>query len=144
MKIKSLILIAFVALLAACGDNDSAEKPQPKDNNNNNGGDTTIVDLGNTISRSWKVVNATHNGGYDGSSVGLKLNIRKDGSYTLLSTGYVGTWEFIEEKTKVLLDKDVSQYKTTWTLDSLSEQFMKVNFKSPFTGGNSVWEMESY
>lgn len=143
MKIKSLILIAFVALLAACGDNDSAEKPQPKDNNNN-GGDTTIVDLGNTISRSWEVVNATHNGGYDGSSTGLKLNIRKDGSYTLLSTGYVGTWEFIEEKTKVLLDKDVSQYKTTWTLDSLSEKYMKVNFKSPFTGGNSVWEMESY
>lgn len=135
MKKNILFLLLFSLLIFACS---KEEEPQ-KSNNNGNG--TPAVSLEDTLSRAWTVTNALHNGSADNSSKGLKLDIRKDGSYTLTSTGFIGTWEFQNDKKEVLLDKDNAQFKTTWTIQEMSSTFLKVSFKSPFTGGSAVWEM---
>lgn len=140
---KKIIGIAFVVMLVFACSKES--DPVVNTNNNQNGGNTNpVVSLEDTISRKWKVVTATHNGSTDNSSTGLQLEIRKDGSYTLISTGYVGTWEFQNDKKEVLLDKDNASFKTTWEISTITSQNLDVKFKSPFTGGNAVWYMEPF
>jgi len=102
------------------------------------------VVLEDTLKGNWIVNVATHNGSPDNSSKGLKLEFKTNGKYTLISTGYLGTWEFIENRTKVLIDKDMPEYKTSWTIVRLTAKNMDVTFKSPFTGGNSEWHMVRY
>ncbi len=136
---KLLGITLLLVVFAACSkDSDPAANPNP---NPNGGGNTTPVSLEDTISRRWEVVSATHNGSEDNSSKGLKLEIRKDGSYTLITTGFVGTWEFQNNKKEVLLDKDDPSIKTVWTIESINSTALNVKFKSPFTGGNATWDM---
>lgn len=134
------IACLFIALASACSKNDDSGTPT---GSNNGGNNTPTPDWTDSISRDWKVTAATHKGSPDNSSKGLELNIRSDGSYTLVSTGFVGTWEFMDNYTKVLLDKNNSQFKTTWTINKLSSQRLEVDFKSPFTGGSSHWDMDA-
>lgn len=137
---KKLIGIALIAIafMACSKESDPVVNANP---NQNGGGNNTVVSLEDTISRKWKVANATHNGSADNSSKGLELDIRKDGSYTLITTGFIGTWEFQNNKTEVLLDKDNASFKTVWTIESMSSTALNVKFKSPFTGGNAAWNM---
>jgi len=138
--IKQLSIITIFILLAAACSKEEESNPTPTPGGGNN---TPTPDYVDSIARSWKVTAATHRGSADNSSKGLELDIRKDGSYTLKSTGYIGTWEFIDNDTKVLLDKDNSQFKTTWTINKLTSTRMEVDFKSPFTGGASHWDMDA-
>lgn len=138
--IKQLSIIAIFMLLAtACSKEDSTPTPSTPNGGNN----TPTPDYVDSIARDWKVTAATHRGSPDNSSKGLELNIRKDGSYTLKSTGFIGTWEFTDNDTKVVLDKDNTQFKTTWTINKLTSTRMEVDFKSPFTGGSSHWDMDA-
>ena len=133
------IIALFILLAVACSkDDDTTSTP-----NTGGGNNTPTPDYVDSIARKWKVTTATHKGNPDNSSRGLELDIRKDGSYTLISTGFVGTWEFTDNDTKVLLDKDNSQFKTTWTVNKLTSTRMEVDFKSPFTGGDSHWDMDA-
>lgn len=134
------MFIAVISLLVAC----SKEEKAATGNGQNNTVNPPVVSLEDTICRNWEVKNATHNGTNDPSSLGLRLTIKKDGSYILHTTSYTGTWEFIENKQKVLLDKGTSSYKTTWTIKELSAKKMRVTFTSPFTGGAAEWEMKPY
>lgn len=137
MKKLTFISVLFLALLSCSKD----DQPVPPNNNGGNPNPNPVVSLEDTLSRRWYVDEATHNGSPDNSSKGLILNIKKDGTYILESTGYQGTWEFIENKTKVLLDKNNSSFKTTWTIQLLTSKNLNVTFKSPFTGGNAVWKL---
>jgi len=141
-KTAELTLIFFIILssISSC----KKEDPSTNTNTNNTKPNITIVSLEDTLSRNWEVIAATHNGANDPSSVGLKLNISNDGSYLLVTTGYKGTWEFIDQKTKVLLDKNTPSYKTTWTIVNMTSKTMNVTFKSPFTGGNATWALKAY
>ncbi|MEZ4805715.1 MAG: hypothetical protein R2852_09595 [Bacteroidia bacterium] len=132
---KISFLCVFIFFLASCSKDNSSTDPAP------NKDPDVVVSLEDTITRKWIVEDATHNGTADGSSTGLILDIRNDGSYTLVSTNYIGTWEFMDNKTKVLLDKDGSNIKTTWTIVEINSNSLIVDFKSPFTGGNAHWEM---
>ncbi len=135
------IVTLFMLLAVACSKNDDAgSTPTPTPNG---GGNSPTPDYVDSIARKWKVTAATHKGNPDGSSKGLELEIRKDGSYTLTSTGFIGTWTFLDNDTKVLLDKGNSQIETTWTVKKLTSTRLEVDFKSPFTGGASSWEMEA-
>jgi len=87
------------------------------------------------------VKTALYDGGIDKSSQGLRLNIKKDGSYILENTLYNGTWEFTDNKTKVNIDKGNTSYETVWTIKSISSKELKIEFKSPFAGGTSTWNM---
>jgi hypothetical protein len=139
LNFKGLCLSGILVLsLYACSKDDS--NPETK----NDPDPVVIVSLEDTISRKWMVDVATHNGTSDGSSKGLIVDMRKDGSYTLVSTNYIGTWEFLDNKTKVLLDKGVSNLETTWTIGKITSKSLIVDFKSPFTGGNAHWEMISF
>lgn len=139
-NLKQVTIVAFfVVLAAAC----SKSEDTPPANNNTGGGNNPTPNYVDSIARKWKVADATHNGSPDNSSKGLELDIRADGSYTLISTGFVGKWEFTDNDTKVLLDKDNSQIKTTWTVKKLTSKRMEVDFKSPFTGGNAHWDMDA-
>jgi hypothetical protein len=135
------VICLFIILAAACSKSD--DNPSPS--GNNNGGNTPTPSWADTISRKWKVVAATHKGSPDNSSKGLELDIRKNGSYTLISTGYVGTWKFTDNTYKaILLDENEAQFKTTWTVVKLTAKRLEVDFKSPFTGGASHWDMEPF
>ena len=142
-KLKTAgIVCLFVILAAACSKND--DNPSPS-TGNNTGGNTTKPSWTDTLVRKWRVVAATHKGSPDNSSTGLELNIRKDGSYTLISTGFIGTWKFTDSTYKpILLDDKDAQFKTTWTVNKLTAKRLEVDFKSPFTGGASHWDMEPF
>jgi hypothetical protein len=142
-KIPKIILVSailFSFFLISC----KSDEPAPDNNTNQPGNKDTVVKLEDTLCRNWEVKTATHNGSADPSSVGLKLTMNRNGTYLLHTTGYAGTWEFTENKTKVLLDKAVSQYKTTWTIVKLTSKNLNVKFKSPFTGGAAEWNMTPY
>ncbi len=130
----------MTVFLAAC----NKEEPAPAGNSNTGTPSNPVVALEDTLCRNWEVKTATHNGSSDPSSVGLKMTINKNGTYLLHNTSYQGTWEFVENKTKVLLDKASSQYKTTWTIVSMTGKKLNVKFKSPFTGGSVEWWMVAY
>jgi len=136
-------LLMICALAASCSKD--SDNPTTGGNSGGNGGgfNPPVVSLEDTISRKWEVKSATHKGSPDNSSAGLQLDIRKDGTYTLISTGFEGTWEFQNDKAQVLLDED-TQYETLWTIDKISSTHLDVSFKSPFTGGASTWEMEPF
>lgn len=142
-KIKTTgIICLFMLLAAACSKSD--DNPAPS-GNNNGGNNTPTPSWTDTITRKWRVVAATHKGSPDNSSKGLELNIRKDGSYTLISTGFVGTWKFTDNTYKtILLDETNAQFKTTWTVVKMTAKRLEVDFKSPFTGGASHWDMEPF
>lgn len=142
-KIKTTgIICLFMLLAAACSKSD--DNPAPS-GNNNGGNNTPTPSWTDTITRKWRVVAATHKGSPDNSSKGLELNIRKDGSYTLISTGLVGTWKFTDNTYKtILLDETNAQFKTTWTVVKMTAKRLEVDFKSPFTGGASHWDMEPF
>lgn len=133
--------VLILSFAVSCKKNDGPKNNNPQD---------TIkpppkpVVLEDTISRVWIVQDATHNGTTDGGSIGLQLEIMKNGSYVLYQTSYQGTWEFIENKTKVLIDKNEPSYKTTWTIQKLTAKHLDVSFKSPFTGGSVEWKMIPY
>lgn len=135
------IIALFMLVLVACSKEDETT-PTPT-GNNGGGGTPATPSWVDSIARKWKVTAATHRGNPDNSSKDLELDIRKDGSYTLISTGYVGTWEFMDNDTKVLLDKNNSQFKTTWTVVKLTSARLEIDFKSPFTGGASHWDMDA-
>jgi len=136
------IAILFISLwgVSSCKKNDPPVAPittvPPKD---------TIkpkpVVLEDTLKGNWVVMEAKHNGSPDFSSKGLKLNFKTNGTYTLVGNGYAGTWEFLENKTKVLIDKSTPEFKTTWTLVKITNKNLEITFKSPFTGGNAEWKM---
>lgn len=128
-------------MLTGCNKDSTSRSPT----NNTTHRDTPKISLEDTFCRNWLVRKATHNGDADGSSVGLKVTFYKNGTYMLNSgTSYQGTWEFLENKTRVLLDKNNPSYKTTWTIVNMSSKKLDVTFKSPFTGGNAEWFMDSY
>lgn len=118
----------------------SKEEDATSNNGTNNGGNTTpSASWTDTLSKRWKVSEAYHNGSQDASSKDLLLEFRKDGSYTLLSTGFVGTWAFQKDATEILLDKGNTSFETLWTIQSISSQKLDVKFVSPFTGGQAQW-----
>lgn len=144
MNQKKLYLLlsvsVFILSWMACSEKDET----PPANNTGNNQNPPVVSLEDTICRNWEVKSATHNGSNDPSSMGLKLTLNKNGTYLLHSTSYQGTWEFTDQKTKVLLDKNTPNYKTTWTIVKLSSKKLEVTFKSPFTGGSAAWSMSPY
>jgi hypothetical protein len=102
----------------------------------------TRVVLEDTLARLWVVTKSTHNGDPDPGTVGMKLDFFKGGTYKLINTGYDGTWEFLENNTKILIDKNDPSWKTTWTIQKLTAKSFIVTFKSPFSGGSVYWELE--
>lgn len=135
------VICLFITLVVACSKSDDNSSP----NNNNGGNNNPAPSWTDTLVRKWRVVAATHKGSPDNSSKGLELDVRKDGSYTLISTGYVGTWKFTDNTYKtILLDETDAQFKTTWTVIKLTAKRLEVDFKSPFTGGNAHWDMEPF
>lgn len=120
---------------------DQEEKPEVADTTKT---DTTKEDPEKTnteiLAKKWIVDEAYVNGTTpDMSSKGLTFDVRSDGSYTL-STGYVGTWEFIENDTKILWDESQS-FSQTFTLDKFKEDLIDATFVSGFTGQNARWIM---
>lgn len=131
------VLALAASLYVSCkkDDDDTSSAPlpvQPKPN------------YRDTLARKWEVKEATHNGSPDGSSQGLKLDIKKDGSYLLVNTGFNGTWKMLDSNAQRILIDDGTQYKTEWTVEKISSQELQVKFISPFTGGNSTWKMKPY
>lgn len=92
------------------------------------------------LAKKWIVDEAYVNGSTpDNSSKGLTLDVRADGTYTL-STGYIGTWEFLENESKILWDKD-QHFKQTFTLDKFEEDLIDATFISGFTQQRARWVM---
>lgn len=136
MKKYSLIVLVMLAFIS-CSKDETAPNP---------GGNPPVVNppvvsLEDTLCRRWIVQEAWYNGSPDASSAFLIINIKKDGSYLLEKNNFNGTWEFIENQTKVLIDKNEPNYKTTWKIISISSKEMLIEFKSPFSGGTSKWLM---
>lgn len=137
MKKIGLLALVMLALASCSKDEDTVSTT------NNGGGNSNNQNIAweDTISRRWYVNEALYNGNPDESSFGLRLNIKKDGSYILENNQYQGTWEFTDNKTKVNVDKGNSTYETVWTIKSISSTKLKIEFKSPFAGGTSTWDM---
>jgi hypothetical protein len=100
--------------------------------------------LEDTLKGKWEVNYATHNGTIDNGTKGIRMIFDSKGTYLLVNTGYQGTWEFLENKTKILIDKDSPDFKTTWTIKKLTNTNFDVTFISPFTGGKVEWKMIRY
>jgi len=133
----------------SCSDDDS---PTPTVSTpTNNTGDTTNTDTTNTdttvvktktemLAKKWIVDEAYVNGTTpDNSSKGLTLDVRSDGTYTL-STGYIGTWEFESNETKINWDKGTS-FNQVFTLQIFTDTKIDATFVSAFTGQNARWIM---
>lgn len=138
IKLTTVIMCSFA--LFSCSKEENPETVVPEQKKE----DPVIVNLTDTLCRSWMVKSATHNGSPDNSSTGLKFTMKKDGTYLLVSTGHKGTLEFLEDSTKVLLDKNNSSIKTIWQVNRLTSTHLDVSFKSPFTGGKAVWMAQPY
>ncbi len=132
-----LLIIAFASVVSCQKGSDleptlsDSDKPKP-----------TI--LSDTLKGKWEVSYATHNGTIDEGSKGLRMIFDANGTYLLVNTGYNGTWEFIENKTKILIDKNEPAFKTTWTIKQLTNKNFDITFNSPFTGGAVAWKMVRY
>lgn len=134
----------FFLLLGQSCKKDEGVDPDPDPKEDTTKTDTTDITPTKTnteiLSKKWIVDEAYVNGSTpDVSSKGLTLDVRADGSYTL-STGYVGTWEFIEDETKILWDKGQA-FTQTFTLDKFEEELIDATFVSGFTGQNARWVM---
>lgn len=142
---KTFINYAFLAMLlyfsiVSCNKSDDL-KPEVTPN------DTTKLKpaiLTDTLKGKWEVDYATHNGTIDNGTKGLRMIFDANGTYLLVNTDYKGTWEFTDNNTKILIDKDVKEFKTSWTIDRLTNKNFDVTFISPFTGGKVVWKMLRY
>ncbi len=141
-------LLIFVALLLGGCDNDDDVSPSPTANNNGGSNPTDTANTDTTITKTktqmlakkWIVDEAYVNGSTpDNSSKGLTLDVRADGSYTL-STGYVGTWVFESNETKINWDKG-TQFNQVFTLQEFTETKIDATFISAFTGENARWLM---
>ena len=149
MKIKKLLIPALMALtigITACGDDDKDILPIPVAPDQTTPIDTTTTDTSqqktNTqiLAKKWIVDKAYVNGSNpDNSSKGLTLDVRNDGTYTL-STGYVGTWIFEANETKINWDKG-TQFNQVFTLTEFTETKIDATFISAFTGQNARWVM---
>ena len=137
MKKFGLLALVMLALVSCSKDEDTATTT------NNGGGNSNNQNISweDTIARRWIVYEAWYDGAPDVSSLNLRLDMKTDGSYILENTNYQGTWEFIENKTKVHIDKGNSNYETVWNIKSISSKVLKIEFKSPFAGGTSAWEL---
>ncbi len=136
---RLIIAIALIVILAACSKEDSSTT-SPTNNVNN----TPKPLWADSIARDWEVVKATHNGAPDHSTKGLELNLMKNGTYLLVTTGYNGTWKFSDSTYKtVLIDEGAPQYKTVWTIRKLTAKRLEIDFKSPFTGGAVHWDLDA-
>lgn len=143
MKLSKFFILAMVLFAFACSKSDDTT---PSPSGNNNSGNPPVVKpvWKDSLARTWKVVKATHKGQDDVSSVGLKFVFKKDGTYDFNDGDFLGNWEFIDSTyTKILLDKDISTLKTTWTTTVFTSKKLSVDFKSPFTGGSAHWELEA-
>lgn len=137
---KAALLFLSISILSC----KKSEEPNPIVNNTGDTSKPKITVLTDTLKGKWEVTNSTHNGTVDNSSKGLRMVFDANGTYLLVNTNYKGTWEFIDNKTKILIDKDVPEFKTTWTIDQLTNKNFDVTFISPFTGGKVVWKMLRY
>ena len=112
MKSKLLLIFLttlFIYGLNSCSENDPEPTPIAPTTNNN---DTTNTDTTQNrtktqmLAKRWIVDEAYVDVNTpDASSKGLILDVRADGSYTLVSTGYIGTWEFEDNERKINWDK---------------------------------------
>lgn len=137
---RLIIVIAAMGLLMACNKEDSSTTAPT----NNSGINTPKPNWTDSIVRAWEVVKATHNGTPDNSTEGLELNLKKDGTYLLVTTGFNGTWKFSDSAYKtVLIDEKTPQYKTVWTIKKLTSKRLEIDFKSPFTGGAVHWDLNA-
>ena len=137
MKKFGLLALVMIALASCSKDDDTATT------STNGGGNNTNQNIAweDTLVGRWYVHEAWYDGAPDVSSLNLRLNRKADGSYILENTQYIGTWEFIENKTKVHIDKGNSSYETVWDIKTISSKVIKIEFKSPFAGGTSAWEL---
>ncbi|HYG14761.1 MAG TPA: hypothetical protein VEC12_03340 [Bacteroidia bacterium] len=132
-------LFLFVISLASCSKEDTGEPASNTTNNNNSGPKPVWKD---SLARMWVVTAATNNGKDDQNSKGLRFLFKKDGTYDFNNGDYAGTWEFTDSTyNKILLDKDVPSLKTTWTVTTFTAKKISTDFKSPFNGGNSHWDL---
>lgn len=138
--IKNFFIAATLVVLAACSKDDGGGTTPT----NNTGNNTPRPNWKDSIARNWEVVKATHNGAPDNSTEGLELNLKKNGTYLLVTTGYNGTWKFSDSAyTTVLIDEAAPQYKTVWTIKKLTAKRLEIDFKSPFTGGAVHWDLDA-
>lgn len=134
-----MVVAVFAITISSCGKDDSTD-PTPTNNNggNNNPPAKTKTEM---LAKKWIVDEAYVDGSTpDNSSKGLTLDIRADGSYTLKG-GYIGTWEFEENETKINFDKNKPQYNQIFTLVEFTDTKIDATFISAFTGQNARWVM---
>lgn len=137
-------MAAMLCSMAAITSCKKTEGPDPIQNTLNDTIKPKPTVLADTLKGKWEVTDATHNGAVDNGTKGLRMVFDADGTYLLVQTSYKGTWEFVENKTKILIDKNVPEFKTTWTIDRLTNKNFDVTFISPFTGGRVIWKMQRY
>lgn len=155
MKIRMLTLnVLFIGLCLvltpSCSDDDSNPTPSSNNNNNtsnnnnenNNNNNNDPVKTGTEmLAKKWIVDMAFVNGSTpDLSSKGLTLDVRTDGTYTL-STGWIGTWEFEDNETKINWDKNTPQFNQVFTLQEFTDTKIDATFISAFTGQDARWIM---
>jgi len=157
--ILPLLFACAIVLAPGCSKDDDNEDlapappivvplPSPGDGGSNPNDTTTkpndptdpVKTKTEILSKKWIVDEAFAGGLPDRSSKGLTLDVRKDGSYTL-STGWVGTWEFNSDESKITWDKGHAQYEQIFTLRDFKENRIEATFKSAFTGQNARWVM---
>ena len=148
-EIKLIPLVIFTLFTLgffSCSEADDDLTPTTNNNDTTivdttSPGDTTIVKTKTEmLAKKWVVSEAYVNVNTpDNSSKGLKFDIRPDGTYTL-STGYVGTWEFQSNETKINWDKG-TQFNQVFTLNEFTDTKIDATFKSAFTGQDARWVM---
>lgn len=138
--IKKLFIATTLVVLAACSKDDGGATTPT----NNSGNNTPKPSWADSLARTWEVVKATHNGAPDNSTEGLELNMKKNGTYLLVTTGYNGTWKFSDSAYKtVMVDENAPEFKTVWTIKKLTSKRLEIDFKSPFTGGAVHWDLDA-
>lgn len=152
VSIFCILLIASLSFSSCEKDEDTQPKETTTttsttpttpggDGNNGGSGDTNSVPTNTEIlAKRWIVSEAYVNTNTpDNSSRGLTFDVRSDGSYTL-STGYVGTWQFESNETKINWDKG-TQFNQVFTLIDFKENRIEATFVSAFTNQNARWVM---
>ena len=121
-------------------DNNDDNNDGNNDDNNDDNNDTPDKTRTEILAKRWIVDQASVEGLPDNSSKGLILDVRADGSYTLVTTGYIGTWEFNADETKINWDKG-TQFNQVFTLEKFKENKIEATFKSFATGQDARWVM---
>lgn len=143
MLIYASAVLLMVPLFSSCSDEPVAT-PIVDQTDNNDSSDQTASNH-DLIMRHWVVEEAYVNGSTpDVSSKGLEIEFKSNKAYTLFmkdGSTFDGTWEFIDNETKVDIDKN-GQFHQTWTIQELSKTKLDVKFVSPFTHQNAQWIMK--